>query len=134
MEKNANASSKDYIDIAGAAISWLCAVHCIVLPLFVSVLPLLGLGFLLSETSEIVFISVSVVVAMLSFIPAYFREHRKLHSIFLFFGGFGFILLARFVEEGIWYRIPVLIVGAVLITAAHLINRRLCRSCNSCKH
>lgn len=120
-------------DKAGVAASWACAVHCLALPLLVGVLPLVGLSFLLEETTERVFIGVSVVIAVCGLLPAYFREHGKLRSIFLAAAGIGLIILTHFMfEENLIAKILFLIGGALLISAAHLLNRRLCRECAFC--
>ena len=121
------------LDKAGVAASWACAVHCLALPFLVGVLPLVGLSFLLEETTERVFIGISVVIAVFGLLPAYFREHGKLRSIFLAAAGIGLIVLTHFLfEENLTAKILFLIAGAGLISAAHLLNRRLCRECAFC--
>ncbi len=121
------------LDKAGVAASWVCAVHCLALPFLVGVLPLVGLSFLLEEATERVFIGISVIIAVLGLLPAYFREHGKLRSIFLAAAGIGLITLTHFLfEENLTAKIVFLIAGAGLISAAHLLNRRLCRECAVC--
>lgn len=121
------------LDKAGVTASWVCAVHCLAPPFLVGVLPFLGLNFLLSEATERVLIGVSILLAALSLLPAYFREHRKLRSIFLAAAGIGLIVLTHFLfEENLPAKIMFLIAGAILISAAHLVNRRLCRACAVC--
>jgi hypothetical protein len=122
-----------WLDAAGATASWACAAHCLALPFLIGALPFVGLTFLLSETTERVFIGVSVVLAILSLLPAYFREHRRLQAVFLAAAGIGLIVLTHFLlEENLILKAVFLIVGAILITAAHLLNRRLCRACAVC--
>ena len=123
-----------WLDAAGVTASWACAVHCLALPLLVGVLPLVGLSFLLDETTERIFILVSILLAALSLLPAYFREHGKIRSVFLAAAGIGLIVLTHFfLEENLAAKIVFLIAGAILLSAAHLINRRLCRECAACK-
>jgi hypothetical protein len=122
-----------WLDSAGAAASWLCAAHCLALPLLIGVLPLVGLSFLLEETTEKVFIGISVGLAVISLLPSYFREHKKLQAIFLAIAGIGLITLTHFLfEENLTLKIVFLITGAILISSAHLLNRRLCRECRAC--
>ena len=122
-----------YFDAAGVAASWLCSIHCLALPFLIGVLPIVGLSFLLEETTERVFIGISIAIAGLSLLPAYFREHGKLRSIFLATGGISLIVLTHLLfEENLTAKIVFLIVGAILISAAHLVNRRLCRECAVC--
>lgn len=126
--------SSGWLDTAGMAASWLCAIHCLALPFVVSILPLIGLGFLLSETTERVFIGISILIAGLSLMPAYLREHRQIRALALFTGGIGLIVVSHLLfEESIVLKAIFLITGGAVITTAHLVNRRLCRDCSSCQ-
>lgn len=121
------------LDNAGMTASWLCAVHCIALPPAISILPLVGLSFLLDETTEIVFIGISVALAALTLLPGFFRHHRKLRTLLLFVTGIGLIAAAHLsFEDDLRLQIPLLLAGALMISAAHFINRRLCRQCAVC--
>lgn len=123
------------LDKAGITASWLCAVHCLALPFLIGVLPFIGLSFLLEETTERIFIAVSIVLAAFSLLPAYFREHGKLRSIFLAAAGIGLIVLTHFLfEENLLLKLIFLLTGAIFISAAHFLNRRLCRECAVCAH
>ena len=76
--------SSGFWDKTGAAISWLCAIHCLVLPFAIAALPFLGLSFLLDENVEWLIISVSIIIALISLLPAYFHQHRQLNILILF--------------------------------------------------
>ncbi len=126
-------NSNGFWDKTGAAVSWLCVVHCLAMPFITSFLPLLGITFLAHEGIEYIIIGISIVVALLSLLPAYFQQHRKIRTLFLFVSGICFIIFAdRLFEESISGKIIFVLIGASLITSAHFINRRLCRSCQSC--
>ncbi len=132
--QSAGTGSPGWLDSAGMAASWLCALHCLALPFAVSILPLLGLSFLLSETTERVFIGISILIAGLSLMPAYFRQHRRISSLVLFTGGIGLIIFSHLLlEESFVFKAIFLITGGAVITTAHLVNRRLCRECGSCQ-
>jgi len=123
-----------WLDMTGVLASWLCAIHCLALPLAVSVLPLIGLSFLLSETAEMTFIVISVVIAALSLLPAYFREHRRLRAILFFTSGISLIVVSHLLfEESLVLKAVLLISGGALITTAQFVNRRLCRECEVCR-
>lgn len=124
-----------WLDRIGTTASWICAVHCLVLPLFVVSLPVIGLGFLLEEATERIFILFSSVIAALSLIPAYFWEHRKIQPIFLASSGISLIVLTHLLFEDNWLlKFIFLVFGALLLTTAHLLNRRFCRDCVVCQH
>lgn len=123
-----------WLDRTGMAASWLCAIHCLALPFAVSILPLVGLSFLLSETTERAFIGISIVIAGLSLLPAYLRQHRRSRSLLLFTSGISLIITSHLLfEESLVLKASFLIAGGALITTAHFVNRRLCRECDSCQ-
>src|SRR5688572_29627491 len=121
----AGGRSIEWLDTAGIAASWLCALHCLALSFTVSLLPVFGLSFLLSETTELVFIGISILIAGLSLMPAYFREHGQIRVLLLFAGGIGLITSSHLLfEESLIFKAMILITGGVVITMAHLLNRR----------
>ena len=128
-------NEKGILDYTGATVSWICAVHCLAMPLLITTLPLVGLSFLADETTEWVLIGLSIVVALISLLPAYFNQHHKIRIILIFASGISLIMLSHlaFEDELLW-NIPLVLAGAFLITAAHFINRRLCRDCENCKN
>lgn len=128
-----NLNSDGLLDKTGAAISWLCAAHCLAMPLLFSFLPLLGISFLMDEGVEYIIIGISVVIALISLLPAYFRQHHKLRTLFLFVSGICFVIFADILfEENLLWKLLFVLTGAVLITASHFINRKLCLDCRRC--
>lgn len=127
-------NEKGILDYIGATISWICAVHCLAMPLLITMLPLIGLSFLADETTEWILIGLSMAFALISLLPAYFKQHRKIRTILLFAFGIGLILLSHLVfEDELVWNIPLVLSGAALITSAHFINRHLCRDCKNCQ-
>ena len=123
----------DRLDKTGAAVSWICAIHCLAMPFIVSFLPLLGISFLAREGVEYVFIAASIVIAAVSLLPAYFRRHGKIRTLLLFVTGIVFIIFSDILfEENFSGKILFVAVGAVCITSAHFVNRRLCADCRNC--
>jgi MerC mercury resistance protein len=121
------------LDRLGAAVSLACAAHCAVMPLFVGLLPLAGLGFLAGEQTEWALAGLSIGVGSLSLIPSYARKHRQWRPLLLFAFGASLIIVVRLLaEEGSRLEAPTMALGALLIVFAHMINRRLCRSCTAC--
>jgi uncharacterized membrane protein YfcA len=123
----------DKLDHLGVVASCLCAIHCALAPLTVSLIPLIGLDFLRGRQTEWVLVLISVAVGSLSFIPSYVRRHRRCSPLLIFGTGLGVILTARlWLEDALQFELPAVLVGAVLITSAHYFNLRLCRSCAVC--
>ncbi len=126
-------NERGWLDVTGTAVSWICLIHCVALPFFISLVPLIGLSFLLDERVEWLIIGASVLVGAVSLLPAYFRRHGKTRSLLLFLAGIGLVVAAHLqFEDNLLLQIPFLLAGAGLITAAHLVNRHLCRTCTVC--
>ena len=100
-------------------------------PLLIIALPLIGLGFLLGESAELVIIAAAAGLAVGSLTCGY-RHHRK-WRIFLLLGGASVcIFIAHFyVPEQ--YESVFMACGGVLLMVGHLLNRRLCRACQHCE-
>ena len=130
-EKSLPAAPHSWLDSFGMTVSIACAIQCTFFPLIVSVLPLLGLGFLAGDGIERVFLGTSVILAVSSFSWG-FRYHRQLYIFLFLISGLGSILFSRvWVKEN--FEIPLVVSGALLLASGHLLNRRLCRLCAYCK-
>ncbi len=126
-------NSNGLLDKTGATFSWLCAMHCLAMPFLISFLPLLGVSFLAHEGIEYIIVGISIVIALVTLLPAYFKQHRKIRTLLLFVSGICFVVFADLLfEESIFGKIIFVSVGAMFITTAHFINRRLCRNCQNC--
>ena len=118
------------VDRVGAVVSFACAVHCLALPLCLSVLPLLGLGFLASEGFEVGMIGFALLFATLSLCWGS-RVHGRKH-LFTFIA-VALVLFSAAHEFGHDVGHSILMgLGGLLLVSAHILNRRLCKSCNSC--
>ena len=100
-------------------------------PLLMTVLPIIGLGFILAESTELVMVASAGGIAIGSLTWG-FRHHRK-RRIFLMLGGaLMLIIIARLgVSENAEVIFTVL--GGLLLMGAHLVNRHLCRTCQHCE-
>ena len=133
MTKSEATSADTRLDRLGAAASLACAVHCAAMPLLIGLLPLVGLSFLGDKQTEIALAGLSIGVGILSLIPSYARKHRQWRPLLLFISGAGLIIAVKLLtEEGSRLEAPAMVLGALLIACAHIINRRLCRSCAVC--
>jgi uncharacterized membrane protein (UPF0136 family) len=130
---NAYGPGGDALDRLGVAASCSCALHCALTPLVVGVLPLAGLSLFADERVEWALLGLSVGLGAVSLLPGYFSRHRRVRAVALFAAGLCLIVAARvLLEEGSRLEIPSVVVGALLIAAAHLVNRRMCRACPAC--
>ena len=116
------------LDAVGFSASFLCAIHCAVLPLVLTISALSGLHFLGDEKVEIGIIIFSALVAIASLIPGYFKHHRKKTAIIIAIIGFVIIGAGRVVHTEFWEAFLTTI-GALGVASAHFINWRHCRAC-----
>jgi hypothetical protein len=123
----------DTLDRAGATASFLCAIHCAIMPFVVTMLPLLGLSFLASEPVEWALLLTSATLGTLS-LCAGFREHGSRRVFGVLGIAIALLVAGRIFHEqhlGIWG--PVFMVfGGFTMMGAHMLNQVLCRSCRKC--
>lgn len=129
-EKVLAVAPRAWIDVLSTTISIACAIQCSIFPLLVSILPLLGLGFLLGDGVEKFFLVTSIVLAVSSFIWG-FRYHRRFY-VFLFLVSAAALIMAGRLWADAQFEIPLVVCGALVLAAGHFLNRRLCRLCATC--
>ena len=121
-----------WMDSLGTTVSIACAIQCTLFPLLISVLPLVGLGFLAGDGVEQGFIITSVVLAVSGFSWG-FRHHRRFYIFLFLVLGLTLIFAGRiWVANG--FEIPFVVSGTLVLAAGHLLNRRLCQLCVVCEH
>lgn len=119
------------LDKVGIAVTSLCAIHCIMLPVLLPVLPLLGLTSVHNHALERIVLLVTMVLGFITLFAGFHRYHRKLYPFYsLFLGGFIYWQKDLLGHE---YEHFVLIVGAAFVVLAHILNIRLCNHCHSCE-
>jgi hypothetical protein len=121
-----------HLDSAGMAISVICAIHCVILPLAVGVLPASGLAWVQSEAYEPVIVGSSLVIGIFSLLPAYRRVHRNHNCLALFVLGIASILIGMLGQNRWTPEAPFVVGGAVMIVLAHAANYQLCKRCRGC--
>ena len=116
--------SKINWDALGIGASLACAIHCALLPLFLSSLPLFGLNIIHNDWFEVGMILLALCIGAYSLYHGYKKHHHSLLPLALFFSGFIFLVLKQFyVHHQTWMLIP----AVTLIVLAHIINYKSCR-------
>lgn len=111
-------------DAWGIGASLACAIHCALLPLFLSSLPLFGINIIHNIFFEAGMIVLALCIGSYSLYHGYRKHHHNWRPMVLFFSGF-ILLVAKqfFVHYETWLLIP----AVALIITAHLLNFRFCR-------
>ncbi|HKH63009.1 MAG TPA: MerC domain-containing protein [Flavitalea sp.] len=111
-------------DAIGITTSLACAIHCAVLPMILSTLPIFGINIV----DNVVFEYFMIVLAFSIGCHALWHGYRKHHHSFtpLIIFCFGISLL--FAKQ-LWhaYQLWLLPFAVILIISAHLLNYRSCR-------
>ena len=115
------------MDRIGMIASTLCAIHCAVVPILLTSLPLIGLGFLANRWFEWGMIVFALVVGIGSLAYSFFNTHRRVTPLILFLVGFIYVVGGHLWLHG-WKEAVVVPLGGLSIVTAHFINRRY--SCN----
>jgi len=124
--------SSKWWDKIGIGLSLLCVAHCILTPLVLSLLPVLGQ--LISEDVFHVWIGpVLIIPACLALIPGILK-HKSKTPIILACVGIGLFIGATH-AHGASETVELLIslVGSGILIAAHKINHTYCKSCIKCE-
>lgn len=120
-----------WLDPTGISLSLLCAVHCLLMLVLITVLPLVGLGILANEQTERFFVIVALTVAAGSIFWG-FHLHRQQRVLLTLGAAAAMMLAGRFALADGPYEIALVTTGAGLLIVSHALNLRLCRTCAVC--
>lgn len=111
-------------DAIGISASLACAIHCALLPLFLSSLPLFGVNIIHNPYFEAGMVALAFGIGLYSLYHGYRRHHHSLTPLLLF--SLGITLLTAklfFIRYETWLLVP----AVILIIAGHIQNYRSCR-------
>ncbi len=119
------------LDHFGIGVAVLCAIHCALLPVIITMLPMFGLRFLAHPLLEMGIIMLSLIIALASLGKSW-RVHRRWLPSAIVIIGFVLILTGHFdaTEATEWI---FLTAGSTLVAAAHLVNWRYTQRCTHTK-
>lgn len=111
-------------DAMGISASLACAIHCAILPLVLTSLPIIGIDVLDNEGFEYFMIVLAFAIGAFSLWHGYRKHHHSFVPLMLFTPGI-LLLLAK----QIWhdYQYWILPIAVLLIVIAHFKNYKACR-------
>jgi hypothetical protein len=120
-----------WVDAFGSAGALLCAIHCAALPIVLAILPVAGLGLLVSGGFERGFLVLATVLGTGSLWHGY-RKHRALRAFWLLVPGL--LLIGAAIWVPAFHASPAahalaMTCGGVMISLAHWTNLRLSLRC-----
>ncbi len=107
----------------GIATSVACAIHCALLPILLTSLPVFGINIIHNSFFEWGMIALAFSVGSFSLYHGFIKHHRSYIPILIFSIGFVFLVLKQFVDD---LAISFLILAVGFIISAHYYNYRLC--------
>lgn len=116
-------------DSLGIVTSVACAVHCALLPLILTSLPLFGVNIIHNDFFEAGMIALAFVIGSIALYHGYKRHHHRVLPLLIFSGGFIFLVLKQILTG---YEIKLLIPAVILILTAHFFNFSFCRKADHC--
>jgi len=112
------------LDALGIGTSLACAIHCALLPLFLSSLPLFGINIIDHTGFEVGMILLAFGIGSYSLYHGYKKHHHSWLPLAFFFIGFILLVLKQFfIQYETWLLIP----AVAMIISAHFLNFRFCR-------
>lgn len=116
------------LDKTGIWLAIACALHCLMVPVLLPTLSLVGLSFLGAESLERGILLVSAMIGVAA-IAIGTRHHRSPLPILLLLAGVVLYFNKHIIghQYGHGWEIPVVLVGASLLIIAHVMNLYLCR-------
>jgi hypothetical protein len=114
-------------DALGIATSIVCAIHCALLPLILTSLPLFGVNIINNVSFELFMILFAFCIGAYSLYHGWKKHHHRFLPFIIFCGG----MLLLFGKQ-IWHphELFFLIPAVIFIVSAHYFNFRFCRSYN----
>ena len=112
-------------DRLGATASFLCAIHCAVLPFVLALLPFIGLQFLADHRFERGFVFFACALALFALITG-FRRHQRALPLMLAIPGLLLLIFGVTYAERYSIIVHSVLVtcGGLLVASSHFVNLR----------
>lgn len=118
-----------------------CAVHCLLVGVALSVLSVLGLGFLGSRTAELAFFGLAIVIGAFAIYAGY-QHHRSFKPALLYLAGIALVAISHFflgrhdhqaAQEATLTTI-LSVMGGLSLVSFHVVNTKLSQACHGGCH
>jgi uncharacterized membrane protein YoaK (UPF0700 family) len=111
-------------DAFGIAASVACAIHCAVLPLILSSLPLFGINIIENQGFEFLMIALAFVVGVYSLYHGRKKHHHSYYPMVIFAAGISLLFIKSMLHS---HSLMLLLPAVSLVVIAHYLNYKLCR-------
>lgn len=107
-------SISEKLGIAGMALSFICIIHCMSVPVLLALFPLVSAEFVSDPLIEFGLVGSGFLISGSVAIKDYLKHHRSLSILGTVFAGF-IVMSAGLLLHGNWYEHLVMILGALLV-------------------
>lgn len=115
----------------GIGASLACAIHCAILPLFMSSLPLFGVNIVHNLFVEVLLLGTAFIIGFTTLWHGFKKHHHRVAALVLFCAGMLLFTINQFVAFS--FSTFLLVLPAVaLIISAHFLNHRYCTIAKHC--
>jgi uncharacterized membrane protein YoaK (UPF0700 family) len=111
-------------DALGVGTSVACAIHCAVLPLVLTSLPVFRINIIDNNKFEYFMIFLAFVVGAFALLHGYRKHHQRFPPLLIFLAGVLLLLAKQYWHQ---YELWILPFAVLCIVTAHFINFRFCR-------
>mgnify|MGYP000158830057 CR=1 FL=1 len=111
-------------DAFGIAASVACAIHCAVLPLILSSLPLFGINIIENQGFEFIMIALAFIMGVYSLYHGRKKHHHSFYPMLLFAAGISLLFIKSMLHS---HNLMLLLPAVSLVVIAHYLNYKLCR-------
>jgi len=122
-------------DKAAISLSLTCALHCLMVPLLVTLFPTTMLLGLQNERIHLFLLALIVPISVFS-LTLGCRQHRNLSVVASGVAGVGILFFSALLSHeigGHTLETVGTVVGSGIVAISHILNFRLCRSSETCK-
>ncbi len=128
-------NQRKYLDTTAVLLSGVCLLHCLAIPLLLTIVPVINIQLLDEATFHLIMLVFILPVSVIA-LAIGCRQHKDPATLIL--GGIGLsILTATALFGHDWFGITgerlVTSLGGLILAAAHIQNYRCCRD-NDCQH
>jgi len=112
-------------DALGVGTSVACAIHCAVLPVVLTSLPVFGINIIENNKFEYLMIFVAFAIGVYALSHGYKKHHQRALPLLLFAGGMLLLFAKQYWHH---YELWILPFAVLSIVSAHFVNFRFCRA------
>lgn len=104
-----------------------CAIHCLLMPVLIGVIPLVGLTFLTHGWVEFTILLSAFIISVMSLCWGY-RVHGKARTFAILLAAILFFVVGHISD----HTVICPIVGGICLAGSQFLNRHLCKTCPKC--